>query len=293
MLELARSRQVEVKTPRKHRHSAELGTAAYFMFDAGSIAESDSSFLQTRYFVTFQIFEDCAHRETDVPIIAVHLSDSIASLRNKAGFSVGLFGRCDEPGNEWSGNARCGKSSRQGRKELTAQYIASDSAEIDGLAQPGGGVLNVEASADGYPVKNSISDGWLNVERLQLGSQSGVTTRPAGIIVCFQTKRDTQPNSDRQIAVLRTAKNRLRKKKVRNQMVDSAVPAVSTGDLRSIKWCSWSANDRAIVRKCSARHDVVQAGLKLSLRQQCNSCGVKKDSGGIFGLGRTSSIRGT
>ena len=61
------------------------------MFDAGSIAKSDSSFLQTRYFIPFQIFEDYAYRETDVPIIAVHLSDSIASLRNKAGFGVGLF----------------------------------------------------------------------------------------------------------------------------------------------------------------------------------------------------------
>src|SRR4029077_2484637 len=48
-------------------------------------------------------------------------------------------------------------------------------------------------------------------------------------------------------------------------MVNFAVATVSAGDLRSIKWCSWSANDRAVVRKCSARHDVVQAGLKLSL----------------------------
>jgi hypothetical protein len=124
--------------------------------------------------------------------------------------------------------------------------FCSDPAEINGLAQPGGGVLDVEASADGEPVKNPIGNGRLNVERLQLGSQSGVATHPTGIEIRFQTERNAQPNSDRQITVLRAAKNRLRKEKVRNQAVNSAVATVSAGDLRSVKWGSWSANTRAV-----------------------------------------------
>src|ERR1700756_3661659 len=100
------------------------------MINRGPIAKSESTVLQKRQFVVFEIFEDEADGEPDAPIITLNLGHAIASLGHKPGPGISSFRRRPYTGDCGNRDACCSEASRQ-RCVEGSQRFRSDLAEVN------------------------------------------------------------------------------------------------------------------------------------------------------------------